>query len=163
MQDMRHYLFQPTRPLRGATFGVLHSIRVNRFQPTRPLRGATFLRIFIVQLCAKFQPTRPLRGATNCACSGVIGRIISTHAPLAGRDLDGERGYVLVTISTHAPLAGRDDKWLRVADKAVKFQPTRPLRGATFPVFADLATIVISTHAPLAGRDKLSVRPFTTL
>ena len=34
----------------------------------------------------EFQPTRPLRGATNCACSGVIGRIISTHAPLAGRD-----------------------------------------------------------------------------
>ena len=57
----------------------------------------------------KFQPTRPLRGATTGA--GRIARQIniSTHAPLAGRDVDvmiGFSGHLL--ISTHAPLAGRD-------------------------------------------------------
>ena len=34
------------------------------FQPTRPLRGATYIGL-IEQLEFEFQPTRPLRGATN--------------------------------------------------------------------------------------------------
>ena len=34
-------LFQPTRPLRGATYTILHADHMTRFQPTRPLRGAT--------------------------------------------------------------------------------------------------------------------------
>ena len=56
------------------------------FQPTRPLRGATFGAVLHLAWHIIFQPTRPLRGAT-CdiqPCSG--GHPISTHAPLAGRD-----------------------------------------------------------------------------
>ena len=34
--------------------------------------------------------------------------IISTHAPLAGRDADDECVIRYEIISTHAPLAGRD-------------------------------------------------------
>ena len=34
-----------------------------------------------------------------------------------------------------------------------KFQPTRPLRGATILIFTKLLGTKISTHAPLAGRD----------
>ena len=33
------------------------------------------------------------------------------------------------------------------------FQPTRPLRGATLEALKDRAVLDISTHAPLAGRD----------
>ena len=57
-------------------------------------------------------------------------------------------------ISTHAPLAGRDVLVVSIGIKVFKFQPTRPLRGATESVPA-LATsdFLISTHAPLAGRD----------
>ena len=34
---------------------------------------------------------------------------ISTHAPLAGRDIPGRRLAIIpIIISTHAPLAGRD-------------------------------------------------------
>ena len=36
------------------------------FQPTRPLRGATVLVVSIGIKVFKFQPTRPLRGATGC-------------------------------------------------------------------------------------------------
>ena len=55
---------------------------------------------------------------------------ISTHAPLAGRDLleYGETGET--EISTHAPLAGRDYLSPYNPPKE-EFQPTRPLRGAT--------------------------------
>ena len=58
---------------------------------------------------------------------------ISTHAPLAGRDIE-KLTEMLPTflISTHAPLAGRDD---RVEE-------------------AGQNESLISTHAPLAGRDE---------
>ena len=86
-------IFQPTRPLRGATNGrVILEKKGEEFQPTRPLRGATWLLVLI--LCfllyfnprapcgarlslfismtklSIFQPTRPLRGATG----GVVQR-----------------------------------------------------------------------------------------
>ena len=57
--------------------------------------------------------------------------MISTHAPLAGRDILATSAQAVDAISTHAPLAGRDycgtDNITEVKD--------------------------ISTHAPLAGRD----------
>ena len=81
---------------------------VNKFQPTRPLRGATITNLFIKihglnfnprAPCGarhdardsednkdEFQPTRPLRGATIMDWFGDTFYIISTHAPLAGRD-----------------------------------------------------------------------------
>ena len=57
------------------------------------------------------------------------------------------------SISTHTPLAGRD---LPVHENPgrVQFLLTRPLRGATrMSVFAVETASLISTHTPLAGRD----------
>ena len=81
--------FQPTRPLRGATPGRARSgSRKCQFQPTRPLRGATRLCRCTTSRRSGFQPTRPLRGATESYhCTGGDDERISTHAPLAGRDL----------------------------------------------------------------------------
>ena len=57
-------------------------------------------------------------------------------------------------ISTHAPLAGRDLKDDLTKYKAdAEFQPTRPLRGATTLTEQISQMNGISTHAPLAGRD----------
>ena len=39
-------------------------------------------------------------------------------------------------------------------ENRLKFQPTRPLRGATILGTALHTGIEISTHAPLAGRDE---------
>ena len=61
--------------------------------------------------------------------------MISTHAPLAGRDIAAAGDAEIDHISTHAPLAGRDDGRLVV-----------------------LPCDAISTHAPLAGRDSKSVQ-----
>ena len=60
-------------------------------------------------------------------------------------------------ISTHAPLAGRDIEGFIDSDGSVIFQPTRPLRGATIAANMDLFRKEISTHAPLAGRDPYSL------
>ena len=40
----------------------------------------------------------------------------------------------------------------------IKFQPTRPLRGATLLAVRRSRKLNISTHAPLAGRDSKSVQ-----
>ena len=58
--------------------------------------------------------------------------MISTHAPLAGRDVDTLGELYKLWISTHAPLAGRDRKLYEIID----------------------GLFGISTHAPLAGRDR---------
>ena len=56
-------VFQPTRPLRGATNVSPNQSIMLVFQPTRPLRGATGTEEH-ERNYEKFQPTRPLRGAT---------------------------------------------------------------------------------------------------
>ena len=129
--------FQPTRPLRGATGVDGGAGATGGFQPTRPLRGATGVWR-TTPASNTFQPTRPLRGATWLDSVTVLQRHISTHAPLAGRDVADQAA---------------SGKW-------EVFQPTRPLRGATYgEVFAAL-TVVISTHAPLAGRDQPALTVF---
>ena len=101
------------------------------FQPTRPLRGATFSYSCTMSVALIFQPTRPLRGATEKLTEMLPTFLISTHAPLAGRDvLVMMCSSFLQNISTHAPLAGRDVEADNIA-----------------------VDIIISTHAPLAGRD----------
>ena len=147
-------IFQPTRPLRGATglyivfwsrFGIsTHAPLAGRdanvvttrlpdskFQPTRPLRGATTKPKQATGYEDAFQPTRPLRGATSGSSAIPPPSPISTHAPLAGRDRSRERRLVGHGISTHAPLAGRDSLACFTSGRSFTFQPTRPLRGAT--------------------------------
>ena len=57
-------------------------------------------------------------------------RTISTHTPLAGRDVACVFSLRLNVISTHTPLAGRDEN-----------------------TNSQLYSHYISTHTPLAGRD----------
>ena len=62
-------------------------------------------------------------------------------------------GDTFFIISTHAPLAGRDVAIFGNVFGMIVFQPTRPLRGATFFFHLKEVYLRISTHAPLAGRD----------
>ena len=125
------------------------------FQPTRPLRGATDVFAEMLEE-EKFQPTRPLRGATGTYTPKSTQIFISTHAPLAGRDrvrpaAPSARRY----FNPRAPCGARPTMAARLTDRQKKFQPTRPLRGATLPARRRSMRNRISTHAPLAGRDYL--------
>ena len=85
----------------------------------------------MVVLFLNFNPRAPCGARPVVRFGGSCCIYISTHAPLAGRDiLIADASEVLRNISTHAPLAGRD-----------------AYSAAPAPVN------VISTHAPLAGRD----------
>ena len=83
--------FQPTRPLRGATGVDGRTGAAGGFQPTRPLRGATPRARFPLSIF-HFNPRAPC-GARPAAVRAVRVKraVISTHAPLAGRD--SQNGY----------------------------------------------------------------------
>ena len=126
---------------------------VGVFQPTRPLRGATWRPDLILCDDLEFQPTRPLRGATARPQGLPRAACISTHAPLAGRDLPREGSFAATNrFQPTRPLRGATV--IYTEDQLVKvFQPTRPLRGATRGQRNHRLFQGISTHAPLAGRD----------
>ena len=89
-----------------------------------------------------------------------IAELISTHAPLAGRD-NYATGMTANSIRFQPtrPLRGATPRPRHGCAGSMLFQPTRPLRGATIQRLHSQRAIYISTHAPLAGRDDL-VPPF---
>ena len=174
----RVHIFQSTRPSRGATTAFGHSsICRPSFQSTRPSRGATGDFSTIEDLL-QFQSTRPSRGATQ------TGRLhkcpdnnFNPRAPRGARLRPADCINVQITISIHAPLAGRDGgasgvkfhfpdfnprapRGARPSGPSltspldVKFQSTRPSRGATDCWSPQPVINKISIHAPLAGRDQ---------
>ena len=85
------------------------------FQPTRPLRGATILILPPALLVFYFNPRAPCGARHVNRFAWYTSRKISTHAPLAGRDgkiID--KRFNDNRISTHAPLAGRDSKSVQI-------------------------------------------------
>ena len=130
--DFRRSLinFNPRAPCGARPADIVARCGLVVFQPTRPLRGATRFQEQSNRR-EEFQPTRPLRGATWRSEEKAAVFVISTHAPLAGRDL---LPTTLAPSSSYfnprAPCGAR----LRRIDlcfDVVIFQPTRPLRGAT--------------------------------
>ena len=61
--------FQPTRPLRGATHGVLHAEHRQEISTHAPLAGRDATLETVYPGGQSFQPTRPLRGATLWGCA----------------------------------------------------------------------------------------------
>ena len=126
------------------------------FQPTRPLRGATGITRRQRHDASNFNPRAPCGARQELREDRDMTQAISTHAPLAGRDVYSfDITADQVVISTHAPLAGRDLLWIGLETRFSLFQPTRPLRGATVKSVLVAGSGLISTHAPLAGRDCL--------
>ncbi len=79
-----------------------------------------------------FQPTRPLRGATADEFYVAALTNISTHAPLAGRDIfTKEQTDALAAFQPTRPLRGATKRHRCRRIPTTVFQPTRPLRGAT--------------------------------
>ena len=147
-------------PLAGRDrLAVLYAIRDQHFNPRAPcgarppVQNAAWPK-------AEFQPTRPLRGATNTPWSNVFRETFQPTRPLRGATVGGAFKQPAILISTHAPLAGRDVFADELQMKLQIFQPTRPLRGATNNRQMIFALHFISTHAPLAGRDQHIGNPY---
>ena len=169
--------FNPRSPCGERPSGARRLTRSPGFQPTLPLRGATWASWLSFATCA-VSTHAPLAGSDGAARGGgPSSTSVSTHAPLAGSDRSAQVVALGVPqVSTHAPLAGSDeDICCEMCDESV-FQPTLPLRGATAtgrpprtpryrfnprsPCGERLAAHLgrpigrgVSTHAPLAGSD----------
>ena len=104
---------------------------------------------------ARFQPTRPLRGATLVVPLALCVAVISTHAPLAGRDGLSAMFGAGSAISTHAPLAGRDIPAIAMRTNTRNFNPRAPCGARRATGLTNYSNLHISTHAPLAGRDSV--------
>ena len=84
------------------------------FQSTRPVRGATY-SARRSQRTSQISIHAPRAGRDNRLTKKIDALNISIHAPRAGRDdLAGRERPVAVHISIHAPRAGRDDLLLGV-------------------------------------------------
>ena len=158
---IRFLLFQPTRPLRGATIAPRTASTSLLFQPTRPLRGAT-LRLTTFRHGKKdFNPRAPCGARLHDVADDPSPFSISTHAPLAGRD--ASLVYLLTRlkrISTHAPLAGRD-RLTPYRSCIAMISTHAPLAGRDKCLGSSHGMTKISTHAPLAGRDRRFPRSWT--
>ena len=71
--------------MRGATPFICKTLHLFLFQSTRPMRGATVLTPWQTASSA-FQSTRPMRGATGDDDVLRVVVHVSIHAPHAGRD-----------------------------------------------------------------------------
>ena len=93
-----------------------------------------------------------MRGAT-LECKTPISSInFNPRAPCGARPAAHRRDLSRDRFQPTRPLRGATPLW-RIARIAMPFQPTRPLRGATDVGFCHVGLNRISTHAPLAGRD----------
>ena len=148
--------FQPTRPLRGATWdGACAVEQLAQISTHAPLAGRDHGCCPTSGRSLVFQPTRPLRGATTVLALDVPDRqMISTHAPLAGRDHSrrprrGGRSY----FNPRAPCGARPGGSIRCRQSQTYFNPRAPCGARLGSVEFAEPVRRISTHAPLAGRD----------
>ena len=196
-------LFQPTLPLRGATVVLGLDSRGLWFQPTLPLRGATRPLGFFARL-PRFNPRSPCgerrwEALTN-RCKNLC---FNPRSPCGERLFFDRRRPWRKRFNPRSPCGERPpcnnhrsprpcfnprspcgERHIGDASKLgnAQFQPTLPLRGATWPRWAARAASRfnprspcgerrsaqqiaagagrVSTHAPLAGSDVM--KPYST-
>ncbi len=151
-------MFQPTRPVRGATSGETGqraSAAVSTHAP-RAGRDAISTGPSIGSML-KFQPTRPVRGATTgMAKRRPVPQRFNPRAPCgARRAAHATRRPPACRFNPRAPCGARHAQQHVICLHGRRFQPTRPVRGATrHHAHCAARERNVSTHAPRAGRDR---------
>ena len=123
------------------------------FQPTRPLRGATISSRPILAT-GKISTHAPLAGRdiSSARCQTSFTTNFNPRAPCGARRVLVSLVPITSNFNPRAPCGARP-RPQHLARESLRFQPTRPLRGATIRRWATQTPNVISTRAPLAGRD----------
>ncbi len=124
--------FQPTRPLRGAT--LRHPCKATpaaHFNPRAPC-GARRCQASSPLSCGNFNPRAPCGARRSCRRSRSPGSYFNPRAPCGARQ----------GVGVPAPLF-------------IQFQPTRPLRGATFTMLiSNRSTLHFNPRAPCGARQQ---------
>ena len=174
--------FNPRAPC-GARPSTCFNTRPFRiFQSTRPVRGATWRRSRRSHRAPDFNPRAPCGARRGFVATGYHLRVISIHAPRAGRDVHHGPAGLVGSISIHAPRAGRDSAlssllalspdfnprapcgarrlpWTPGSSR-LRFQSTRPVRGATGPsLCAGACGVHFNPRAPCGARPPPTAPP----
>ena len=119
----------------------------------RDISTPTFSSIFAI-----FQSTRPVRGATVAQIRLEAIDHISIHAPRAGRDRRGTAGRCIYPyFNPRAPCGARRMRD-RTPTRALEFQSTRPVRGATPDDGAELRYNQFQSTRPVRGATPIRIR-----
>ena len=169
-------MFQSTRPVRGATWELLCSLRTPLFQSTRPVRGATRTRSGRQPARWGFNPrapygarqeprrqrprrrlfqsTRPVRGATP-----LVGQLMCIRVFQSTRSNSG--GLSPCLFQSTRPVRGATCH-RRNRRSAPVFQSTRPVRGATLLQAFQREGIAFQSTRPVRGAtiEAISAQPF---
>ena len=140
--------------MRGATIGKSELCADGFISTHTPLAGRDPVHSESRNMAQSFQLTRPLRGATLfCPALTPPAGDFNSHAPCGARHLLAFDVAAATEISTHTPLAGRDVRVTVIAASPSNFNSHAPC-GARHVSKLDTPTReIISTHTPLAGRD----------
>ena len=142
--------FNPRAPCGARPYGRQPILETACFNPRAPC-GARQRRVTVRIHILTFQSTRPVRGATaiervqNCAAD------VSIHAPRAGRDRASRalpKPYPC--FNPRAPCGARRIN-RKDGDMHIKFQSTRPVRGATRPSSPFPLAVPFQSTRPVRG------------
>ena len=109
--------------------------------------------ILLAVVLRYFNPRAPCGARLMRPRGGDMTKMISIHAPRAGRDLACFRSLSAHGISIHAPRAGRDDTPSARIPASCHFNPRAPCGARPLRISEISALKWISIHAPRAGRD----------
>ena len=125
------------------------------FQSTRPIRGATFTpTACLIFRCSHFNPRAPYGARQSVQVLVRLGHAISIHAPHTGRDhYTGHQPVTRRQFQSTRPIRGATDKYTGSTWDVLNFNPRAPYgaRHLALAVFGGLESI--SIHAPHTGRD----------
>ena len=176
--------FQSTRPMRGATFYILPTMRArdisihaphagrdagdkyitgsNCISIHAPLAGCDVEHIqHTVWFSPYFNPRAPCGARQGDHLGGTPLRAISIHAPHAGRDRcrrSDRRGKYY--FNPRAPCGARPRRLIRPTPRPT-FQSTRPVRGAT--IFSPASVLLALFQSTRPVRGATSKKPITEL
>ena len=145
--------FNPRAPC-GARPEKMKGVYImEKFQSTRPVRGATVSFDLPAFSPSNFNPRAPCGARHTPTIRQATARYFNPRAPCGARPGHGDaferrRG----DFNPRAPCGARLILVLLLFWR-LKFQSTRPVRGATFSPSTITVIIDISIHAPRAGRD----------
>ena len=121
------------------------------FQPTLPLRGATRAR-WCSRFASPFQPTLPLRGATANGRPPRTPRYrFNPRSPCGERRVARQHRLRELAVSTHAPLAGSDTSRCRAISSSRSFNPRSPCGERLTTCVSVPASVVFQPTLPLRG------------
>ena len=106
----------------------------------------------VLGACLSFLLTRPLRGATDGRRRICERAAISTHTPLAGRDINSQGETIDFRISTHTPLAGRDGARVFVPGPEFDFYSHAPCGARPLYPAILCRPAYFYSHAPCGAR-----------